>query len=185
MRFFFRKKDEPKSTSHCRTEMITMTGRDFSDLDGEKAALKFWIPEGIEAIMDELSSKYDTSESDCYRQMLFVHLYGRYDLMGLLERQDHRFALNAIPLYSIAASATTADTEPTHMEKSIADVKVWVPLKMKEDLQLLARRKGVKLSQYVRSVVMEQTLGHIPYNEALADPATRPPESSDEGNDSE
>jgi hypothetical protein len=185
MRFFFRKKDEPKSAPPRRTDMITMTGRDFSDLDGEKAALKFWIPESIEVIMNELSSKYDTSASDCYRQMFFVHLYGRYDLTGLLERQDHRFALNSIPLYSIAAPATTADAEPTPMEKSIADVKVWVPLKMKEDLQLLARRKGVKLSQYVRSVVIEQTLGHIPYNEVFADPAIPPPESVDEDNDSD
>jgi hypothetical protein len=185
MRFFFRKKDEPKVATPRRGHTITMTGRDFSELDESNAALKFWIPESVEKIMYELSSKFDTSTSDSYRQMLFVHLYGRYDLTGLLERQDHRFALHGIPLYSRAASATTADSKSMPPEKSIADVKVWVPLKMKEDLKLLARRKGVKLSQYVRSVVMEQTLGHIPYNEVLADLATPPPESVDEDNDSE
>ena len=107
-----------------------MTGRDFSDLDGDKAALKFWTPESVETIMSELSRKFDTSTSDSYRQMLFVHLYGRYDLTGLLERQDHRFALCGIPLFSRVATTSTDETS-TPNEKSTADVKVWVPLKMK------------------------------------------------------
>jgi len=183
MRFFFRKKDAPKAAV-SRRECITMTGRDFSELDGDKVSLKFWIPESVEIIMNELSSKFDTSTSDSYRQMLFVHLYGRYDLTGLLERQDHRFALNGVPMFS-RASTSAADELSLPKEKSIADVKVWVPLKMKEDLQMLAKRKGIKLSHYVRSVVIEQTMGHIPYNEELADPATPPPESADEGNDTE
>lgn len=40
------------------------------------------------------------------------HLYGRYDLTGLLERQDHRFALNEEPFYSIDFTAL-ANTVPT------------------------------------------------------------------------
>jgi hypothetical protein len=132
--------------------------------------------------MNELSSKFDTSTSDSYRQMLFVHLYGRYDLTGLLERQDHRFALNGVPMFS-RASTSAADELSTPKEKSIADVKVWVPLKMKEDLQMLAKRKGIKLSHYVRSVVIEQTMGHLPYDELLIDTITTSPGSEDENND--
>jgi hypothetical protein len=183
MRFFFRKKDDSRAAIPRQEHVITMTNRDFSELDDDKAALKFWIPESVEIIMDELSSKFDTSASDSYRQMLFVHLYGRYDLTGLLERQDHRFALNEEPFYSIDFTAL-ANTVPTPEEKSIADVKVWVPLKMKDDLQLLANRKGMKLSQYVRSVVMDQLLGHLPYSEALAG-SSPPPESDDEDNEEE
>ena len=182
MRFFFRKKDEPKSAVPRRGATVTMTGRDFSVLDKNNAALKFWIPESVEIVMNELSRKFDTSTSDSYRQMLFVHLYGRYDLTGLLERQDHRFALNGVPMYS-RASTSSADEILLPKEKSTADVKVWVPLKMKEDLQMLAKRKGVKLSHYVRSVVIEQTMGHIPYNELLIDTITTSPESEDENND--
>jgi hypothetical protein len=183
LRFFFRKKDERKAAIPGRKNVITMTSRDFSELDGDKIALKFWIPESVEKMMDELSRKFDTSTSDSYRQMLFVHLYGRYDLTGLLERQDHRFALNGIPLYSIASATSTEDVS-TPQEKNIADVKVWVPLKMKDDLQLLANSKGVKLSQYVRSVLMDQLLGHLPYNKALAG-ASPPPEFNDESHESE
>jgi hypothetical protein len=183
MRFFFRKKDDSKTAIPRREHVITMTDRDFSELDDGKAALKFWIPESVEIMMNELSSKFDTSTSDSYRQMLFVHLYGRYDLTGLLERQDHRFALCGVPMYSRVSTAST-DAVPISKEKSSADVKVWVPLKMKIDLQLLAKRKGVKLSQYVRYVVMDQLLGHLPYNEALAG-SSPPPESNDEDNEEE
>jgi hypothetical protein len=181
MRFFFRKKDESKAEIPRQKHVVTMTGRDFSDLDGDKAALKFWIPESVETILDELARKFDTSASDSYRQILFVHLYGRYDLTGLLERQDHRFALCGVPMYSRVSTAST-DAVPISKEKSSADVKVWVPLKMKDDLQLLANRKGMKLSQYVRSVVMDQLLGHLPYSEALAG-SSPPPESDDEDNE--
>lgn len=181
MRFFFRKKDDSRAAIPRQEHVITMTNRDFSDLDDDKAALKFWIPESVETMMDELSSKFDTSTSDSYRQMLFIHLYGRYDLTGLLERQDHRFALNEEPFYSIDFTALT-NTVPTPEEKSIADVKVWVPLKMKNDLQFLANRKGVKLSRYVRSVLMDQLLGHLPYSETPAG-ASPPSESDDEDNE--
>jgi hypothetical protein len=48
---------------------------------------------------------------------------------------------------------------------------------------MLAKRKGIKLSHYVRSVVIEQTMGHLPYDELLIDTITTSPGSEDENND--
>lgn len=38
-------------------------------------------------MLDEMTTFLDTSISDYVRQILFIHLYGRYDLLGLLEEQ--------------------------------------------------------------------------------------------------
>lgn len=172
MRFFFRKKDEPKAAPPRQKNVITMTGRDFSIFDGDSIPLKFWLPESIETMMNEMSSKFDTSNSDMYRQILFGHLYGRYDLNGLLERNDHRFALNGRVLFSVKATSPALpgglpDSASAPKEKSVADVKVWVPSRMKHDLQMLADRNGVRLSEYVRAVVVEQLLGNLPYDKNI------------------
>lgn len=163
MRFFFRNRDEPRPLPR-REHAISMTGRDYGNLDGDQVVLKFWLPESIENMVDELSSKFNTSNSDSYRQMLFVHLYGRYDLTGLLERQDYRFTLNSLPLFTRNISDTEPgpDNEvPPTQEKNVADAKVWMPRKMKDDLQILATRNNMKLSKYVRTVVVRQLTGHL------------------------
>lgn len=44
--------------------------------------------------------------------------------------------------------------------KNIAPIKVWIPARMKADLQLLADHAEIPLSQFVREIVMSRLLGH-------------------------
>ncbi|WP_323003869.1 hypothetical protein [Denitromonas sp.] len=39
-------------------------------------------------------------------------------------------------------------------------IKVWIPARMRSDLQALADHVGIKLSQYVREIVISRLLGH-------------------------
>jgi hypothetical protein len=39
-------------------------------------------------------------------------------------------------------------------------IKVWVPSRIRTDLQILADHVGIKLSQYVREIVISRLLGH-------------------------
>ena len=48
------------------------------------------------------------------------------------------------------------------VEKNIADIKLWIPAKMKADIQALAKKAGKKPSTYVREVIISQLYGHIP-----------------------
>lgn len=44
--------------------------------------------------------------------------------------------------------------------KNIAPIKVWIPARMKADLQLLADHAEIPLSQFVREIVISRLLGH-------------------------
>jgi len=100
--------------------------------------------------------------------ILFVHLYGRYDFLGIIEREEPKnksanidensnkgfgvkFSLN-MPEYS-------SDRRPDM--KSVAGYKVWVPNKMKWHLNKLAEHNKMSLSHYAREVIMTHILGNI------------------------
>jgi hypothetical protein len=87
MKFFFRRKDDPYPHQQGKEHHISLTKRDFFWLDENDTPLKFRLSEDQEQMINEICSFLDISASDFIRQLLFIHLYGRYDLLGLLERQ--------------------------------------------------------------------------------------------------
>jgi len=166
MKLFFRHKDDTNPRQQEREHSITLTERNYFLLDDNDVPLKYRMTEELERMVDEICSYLDTSASDFIRQMLFIHLYGRYDLLGLLERQfpilDERRRM-VIP---------SGPDESTAKSRNIADYKVWLPRVMKDDLAFLAQAEGVTLSRYVRNVIITHLTGHA----ALADrsPVNRP-----------
>lgn len=160
MRFFTRKKDQSRLTTSQKPHHIELTSRNYEELEECDVALKFWLPETVEKKIDEMCTFQDTSASDLIRQILFIHLYGRYDLFGLIERQIETFNLNHIPAVVMETQKDYPCSEP--VEKNIADFKVWIPAKMKADIFILAQRAGKKPSAYIREVIITHLFGHLP-----------------------
>ena len=75
MRFFFRKKDESPPFQIQTPLQIVPSNRNFDQLKDCDVALKFWLPEYVEKIIDRMCRFQDTSASDLIRQILFIHLY--------------------------------------------------------------------------------------------------------------
>jgi hypothetical protein len=174
MKLFFRHKDDTNPRQQEREHSITLTERNYFLLDDNDVPLKFRMTEELERMVDEICSYLDTSASDFIRQVLFIHLYGRYDLLGLLERQfpvlDERRRM-VIP-------SGPPDDAPPKRSANIADFKVWLPRVMKDDLAFLAQAEGVTLSRYVRNVIITHLTGHAgladhsPINRSLHAPST-------------
>ncbi len=168
MRFFFRKKDEARKSSNRPEHMISMLTRDYRKFISRDVAIKIWLPESVEKKMEEIATLFDCSVSDLIRQILFVHLYGRYDFLGLVEREDPK-RLKAsgdtgqreygvrYSFPNIAAALNRPDDI-----KSIAGFKVWVPDKMKWHLTKLAEQHRMSMSAYAREVIMTHLLGNVP-----------------------
>lgn len=163
MQFFSRSKDQARakgSDDGTRPYNIKLSDRDYAQLRNCNTPLKFWMSEPVEKMIDEMCAFQDTSASDLIRQILFIHLYGRYDLFGLIERQDNTFKLNGRVRFCENVDEVKGAAVP--VDKNIADVKVWIPKKMKDDLQALAGCSGKKLSAYVRDVLQVHLFGNIP-----------------------
>lgn len=123
MKFFSRHKDDPYPHRQEGAHHIALTDRNFFMLDENDAPLKFRLSEEQERMVDEICSFLDISASDFIRQVLFIHLYGRYDLLGLLERQfpilqEGREVIPSGPAEDRPARAA-----------NVADFKVWLAVR--------------------------------------------------------
>lgn len=152
--------DESQATQYS----ISTTGRNYDDLGINDITVKIWLPDVLITALDEMANYTSSSKSDLLRQTFFSYLYGRYDLMGLIERGDHRFALNGPILYSRQAKEVSDDTpiinRTPELGKNTEDVKAWIPSQIKSDLQKLADESGYTLSHFIREVLISTLFGH-------------------------
>lgn len=155
MKFFFRKKD---NTDEAKPrEWIKLSGRPYNEYECRDVAIKIWLPEVVEGKIDEVCNCIDTTKSDFIRQILFVHLYGRADFLALVQMQHSS-------LYDqdsgVRFKKVPSDTPPP----IIVGLKIWVPSKLKSDLDKLAISKKMSLSSYAREIITTHLFGHIPYD---------------------
>jgi len=136
---------------------MTGTDRDYTDLlqQGD-VALRFWLPELIGRVLDEMCTELNTTRSDLIRQTLFTYLYGRYDLLVMKRKDEKSYQLN--PPYSY--SAREPDIRSNMDNKNIEDLKVWIPDRMKVDLQKIAEPAGLSLSETIREIIISSLIGH-------------------------
>ncbi|WP_198265694.1 hypothetical protein [sulfur-oxidizing endosymbiont of Gigantopelta aegis] len=120
-----------------------------------EVALKIWLPETVKLALIEMCSFADASLSDIIRQTLFTYLYGRYDLMHSIEKGEHDFSFNA----SVKYSKVSTKSDKVELGKNAFDVKVWIAIKMKNDLQQLADKTGLKLSEFIREILISNLFG--------------------------
>jgi len=148
---------------------ITMTDRDYSGLlETGDVAIKFWLPDLVGILLDQSCRFADTTRSDFIRQNLFIYLYGRYDLMGLLEQRDQHYRLYPPSRVMFSKNKSpknesVAKPEPNIMHdlgKNTEDLKVWIPNKMKTDIQALADKASISLSEMIREIIISMLFGH-------------------------
>jgi len=158
---------QPEESDEVVHYIITQTERDYSGLleDGD-VAIKFWLPELMALIIDESRAVFATSRSDLIRQILFTYLYGRYDWLGMHERRETHYQLEpeSMPMFSRRASSGGI-SEPApdlvkDLGKNSADLKVWIPRKMKDDIQALADKLSISLSEMIREIIISSLIGH-------------------------
>jgi hypothetical protein len=148
------------------------------DLRDHDAALKFWLPEPAMDMLNEIRDLSGDSMSSFLRRFLAVHIYGLY-AFHLMERnhpglfkepvfQDVgiRFSLR-MPAEVVALDECKAEPRKRvttywvpELGKNIESIKLWLPKRMKEELGFLAAHSGLRLSEYVREIVIARLLGH-------------------------
>ncbi len=140
------------------------TGRDFRFLDSEPVPLKIWLPESVEGLLDDWSLRLGTSKSGLVAQLLFSHLYGWCDLHAQYGAEA------AWVTQRPRAAAARSPSYLPDLGKNIADVRVFVPPKVRDDLATLATAAGLKLSAYARRVILDEFLGRMPVPMELPEP---------------
>jgi len=176
--FFERKKQAQEIPSSSNSHINTPRARpmkfarlvedmgDFRDLCNHDSALKFWLPEAANEALDEMANRANISMSESLRQLFAAHCYGIYAYQLMIDRNPSIFRDPARPMFSRASAAPPPGKKRVdtywvpELGKNVMPVKVWIPTRIRSDLQMLADHVEIKLSQYVREIVIARLLGH-------------------------
>ena len=147
--------------NEAKVTVITGTNRDYTQVKKYDISIKIWLPEIVRNSLNEMCKYIDTNLSDIIRQTLFLYLYGRYDLMSLVEKGEHDFTLNANIMFSLSEPTKTKYINRTsELGKNMYGIKVSISSKMKEDLLILAEKLGLTLSVFIREILISNLFGH-------------------------
>lgn len=137
---------------------------DFSDFTNNDVALKTWLPEPVEAALEELCERNNDSVSDFFRKFLLIHCYGLYAYFVINEKLEKIYQSGRdTPMFSRSGGSRKIRKITywvPELGKNVAPIKVWIPGRLKADLQKLADHTGIKLSQYVREIIISRLLGY-------------------------
>lgn len=141
------------------------TGRTFDEFINNDAAIKIWLPEPVEQRLEELSNYFSESRTRLLRSIYFVYLYGRYDYEQMRQKSLGFFHIDTceVPLFSRHAEPITHRSGPAttpQLGKNNADIKLFLPKKMRDDLQQIANKVQTPLSQLLREVLVSTLFGH-------------------------
>lgn len=126
--------------------------------------MKVWLPEPVDTALKQLTeiSYQGTSDyrsrSDFIREALFINVYGRLAFEQMRQQMDGLFyekPSESRPLFSRSSNRAPS------LGKNSINYKVWLPAKLRDDLQALAAEAGITLSHFVRESLISAVLGHL------------------------
>ena len=147
---------------------LTGTGRDFGGLGENDQPVKFHVSEPVRKALNEMAAYHDSNLSVIVRHILFVALYGSYDLQALSERGNQEFMpYKAQREDSGIRNSRNRDirppTRPTppDLGKNLDNIKIWLPQKMVDDLDALVHEAGSNRSAFLREVLIQYLFGRM------------------------
>ena len=135
------------------------------DLRRNNAPIKFWLPEPAYEALKEVCERASNTLSFSLRRFLLQHCYGIYAWQVMVESQPD-LARDQNASFSIAQTPTPPGKVRVctywvpELGKNVMPVKLWIPIRLRSDLEVLAEHSEVPLSQYLREIVISRLLGH-------------------------
>jgi hypothetical protein len=129
------------------------------------------LPEPALEALRELCSLNGESLNETLRQFFAHHCYGIYAFQVMVEKYPKLFKDPSSAMFSRSMLEAPPGKKRIctywvpELGKNVMAIKVWIPTRMRNDLQALADHVELNLSQYVREIVISRLLGHgtLPY----------------------
>jgi hypothetical protein len=133
------------------------------ELHQNDTQLRLWLPEECKAALDDVIMRHKTLGTTYLREFFVAYLYGEHELLrmrdtktGIYYTDRTKVGVDGIIKYSRSQAAYAIPG----LGKNVVPVKIYLPAKMKEDLQATADAAGVALSNFVRELLVSHLFGH-------------------------
>ena len=147
---------------------LAMPPGSWEGMNIDDVAVKIWIPDVLDECLGELGVRFEQSKSDLARNGLMIHVHGRYVFEQLVANQmwklTRRVVQEVITKYSLEGIGISLedDPRPAYIKafgKNTCDLKVWMPMRLKDILQRLGIEAGQTGSEYMRRALTAYYLG--------------------------
>jgi len=168
---FNRKSHDIESASPYDLEPIHNARPELIDLLANNAMLRIWLPEPLRFAMDHVAKHLDTTLSKYLRECFVVYLYGNHTLIDMYKNHTGIFYQPPNEATSDDGFNTTMYSRVRSVElipglgKNIVPLKIFLNAQIKSDLQSLADKSEMALSQFVREILVSHFLGHTVWPE--------------------
>lgn len=127
------------------------------------ARLKLWLPPPVVEALERVEQTGELNRPALLRELLFCYVYGAYDLQRMRELGDGLYWRpgDGFPLFSRPPRPVVVREGELRAElgKSTVDLLLWLPRRLREDLDALAAAEGVTPSQFARHVLVAELFG--------------------------
>lgn len=138
------------------------------------ACIKLWLPERLMQALDGMSARQGMSRPDVLRWLLFEHVFGRPALDQLNDwkrRQEEirrakarESTQNPNMRFSPPRIGAQRSVTVQLLGKSVEDFKLWLPARLKNELEQLAATERMGISDYLRKTLVRILLGESFYH---------------------
>jgi predicted DNA-binding protein len=156
-----------------RQEHPTITAliddRGLRNLTDNSAVLRFWLPEAGRIALNQTTKNSGKVAAKYLREFFVTHLYGIHELLKMQAMKEGLYYVPPPPQEadnsghggnnSIKFSRSPSVECIPGLGKNLYPFKVFLPQRIKDDLQSLADDIGIPLSQFVREILITHFFG--------------------------
>jgi predicted transcriptional regulator len=141
---------------------------DWTKYDTDNASITLHLPESVDECLVELTERFEQTKSDLARNALMLHVHGRLQFERLvaqkLWRLRRRVEAEEIRRFNLQGYPTNISDSPRKefiaaFGKSTAEVKIWLPRPLLDEISELALNAEMSPSEYARRALTAYYLG--------------------------
>ena len=129
--------------------------RDYEGLNEQSEQLRIWLPEPAKIALEEVAERAESSMTVYLTEYFTSYLYGHHELQRMRESRSGLYEPSRVR-YSMMSTETEF---PPNLGKNIYALKIFVPEKIKVELQELAERASMTLGEFSRGLICAYLFG--------------------------
>lgn len=137
------------------------------NLSKNDSQLRVYVPTTVYLALEDMTTTYCVDTSTYLREFFIVYLYGahelermRVDKSGLFYEPPPINEPNSSASDSVMFSRSAGNQLSDELGKNVEQIKIFLPIRIKTDLQTQADLAKLKLSHFVREILIAHLLGH-------------------------
>ena len=154
---------EKQKGLHTLTALID--DRDLLDLTENSSVLRLWLPEAGRIALQQVTKNLGMVASKYLREFFVSYLYGTHELLKMQVKKKGLYYVPPPKVSEKDSSPRVMFSRAPSVEcipglgKNLYPFKVFLPQRIKDDLQGLADKTGIPLSQFVREILISHFFG--------------------------